>query len=139
MKKLSIFLLLILCACTSIRKDDLYSINIDGTNYVVGYDDSSFINENIDSYSLTTLNDKEVLSSLTVYVNDVNSISIDSISISDSISETCSLLNGEMENNNGYVCLVSKRVNRHDNYILIYGDILDDNLDRTDRVEIHFN
>lgn len=140
MKKiLIIFLCLILVGCGNIKKEDLYLLNINGNEITVGYDDSSLVNDYVDEYTTMISDDKEVLDKMVVYVKDVDGyISIDNNVLGSSISETCSLLNGELTNNNGNVCLISKRVNKHDNYILIYGDILSDNLDEIDRIEVYF-
>lgn len=142
MKKIILLLLLILLsACGNIKQEDLYTLNVDGQDITVGYDGIEVINEKIDSYSTyTDKNENEILNKVVVYLADTEgNVLIDGTLITCSISETCSLLNGELENKNGYVCLVSKRVKKHDNYVLIYGDILDDNLDKTDRVEVYFN
>lgn len=142
MKKiLSIVFLFLLTACGNINQKDLYKITIGGKSIVVGYDDSSVIDDNIDSYTTTMKDDKEILNKIVVYINDIdNDILIDDIKITDSIAQTCTLLNGEFSNAyNGEVCLVAKRIKKHDNYVLIYSDILNDDLDKTDRVEIYFD
>lgn len=142
MKKLSILILLIfLIACSNSRQEDLYTININGQDITVGYDGIDTLNSYIDSYTTFIDNkDKEVLDKIVVYVNDVNgNISIDGTPIGDSIAQTCTSLNGEYSNKeNGDVCLLSKRVKKHDNYIIIYGDILNDDLDKVDRIEVYY-
>lgn len=142
MKKIVLFIfLIVLSACGQIRQEDLYTLNVDGVDITVGYDDVSVINDSIDSFtSYLDKDENDILNKIVVYLNDTNgNISLDGTTITSSISETCSLLNGELENKNGYVCLISKRVKKHDNYVLIYGDILSDDLDKTDRIEVYFN
>lgn len=140
-KYILLILLFLLSACGQIKQDDLYTLNINGSNITVGYDSLDKINDMIDSYSFyIDKKDNEILNKLVVYLADANNnISIDGINVTDRISETCTLLNGELKTKNGYVCLISKRVKKHDNYILIYGDILNDDLDKTDRIEVYFN
>lgn len=142
MKKLFIIIFLfLLTACGKVRQDDLYTLNINGIDVTVGYDDSSKINDYIDSYT-SLIDDKgnEYLDKIVVYPNDYNlAISVDGIALTSSISESCTLLNGEYsDSKNGEVCLLAKRVKKHDNYVLLYGDILSDNLDKLDRVEVYY-
>lgn len=141
MKKIIIlFLVIILSACKNVKQEDLYTLNINGNDITVGYDNLEAINDDIFEYSLTNIDDKEILDKIVVYVKDVDgNISIDGKSIGTSISETCTLFNGEYSSENrGHVCLLAKRVKKHDNYIIIYGDILDDDIDRIDRLEVYY-
>lgn len=140
-KLLIIAICLILTGCGKVNKEDLYTVNIEGIDISVGYDDSSVLANTISEYeTITDKDEKEILDKIVVYIKDLNSptITIDGLSITSSISETCELFNGELTNKNGYVCLISKRVKKHDNYILIYGDILSDNVDEVDRVEVYY-
>lgn len=143
MKKILILLiaLLLLCGCAA-KKEDYYNLNYDGALIVVGYDSVDMINglDYIDSYT-TYINDKEEekLESIVIYPKDRPAIiSIDDTMLNDSIESNCELLNGEMINNNGKACVIHKTVDDKENYIIMYGDILSDDIDELDRLEIYY-
>ena len=142
-KLLTLTAILLLCACSA-KREDFYSLSFDGNTISVGYDKAEVLEgiEGIDSYG-TYLNDKQeaIISKLVIYLNDLNSplVMIDERPLSSGIMETCLDLDGELIEKNGYVCLIGKEVGNKENYIMIYGDILDDDLNRIDRIEVYYD
>ena len=142
-KLLTLTAILLLCACSA-KREDFYSLSFDGNTISVGYDKTEVLEgiEGIDSYG-TYLNDKQeaIISKLVIYLNDLNSplVMIDERPLSSGIMETCLDLDGELIEKNGYVCLIGKEVGNKENYIMIYGDILDDDLNRIDRIEVYYD
>ncbi len=142
-KLLSVMIVLLLCGCTA-KREDFYSLSFDGHEIAVGYDKAEVLEgiSGIDSYDVY-LNDKseEVISGVVIYLKDLNVpvLSIDGVQLNDGIRETCSAMNGELIEKNGYACLIGKEVRNRENYIVLYGDILDDDIDRIDRIEVYYD
>ncbi len=135
-KTILIVLLVILSSCQRVKRTDFYVLNIGEDSIVVGYDDETFIKDYLDEYEI---NEEGYIDKIVLYLKDVDEdISIDDYLLNKGIEETCGDLEGEYLEKNGHVCLISKRVNRHDNYVLLYGDILSDDLDKIDRVEVYY-
>ena len=136
-KKIILLVLLVfLSSCQKVERTDFYVLNIGEDSIVVGYDDETFIKDYMDEYEI---NEDAYIDKVVLYLKDVeDSVSIDDYLLNKGIEETCSDLNGEYLEKNGYVCLISKRVNKKDNYVLLYSDILSDDLDEIDRVEVYY-
>ncbi len=135
-KIILIVLLVTLSSCQRVKRTDFYVLNIGEDSIVVGYDDETFIKDYLDEYEI---NEEGYIDKIVLYLKDVDEdISIDDHLLNKGIEETCGDLEGEYSEKNGHVCLISKRVNRHDNYVLLYGDILSDDLDKIDRVEVYY-
>ena len=136
-KKIILLVLLVfLSSCQRVKRTDFYVLNIGEDSIVVGYDDETFLKDYMDEYEI---NEDAYIDKVVLYLKDVeDSVSIDDYLLNKGIEETCSDLNGEYLEKNGYVCLISKRVNKKDNYVLLYSDILSDDLDEIDRVEVYY-
>jgi len=81
---------------------------------------------------------KGIITSLSIYAEDINDeVKIDNIKLTDSVSENCSLFNGNMVNKNGSACIIQKEVNNENDVVILYGDILSDNQDTLKRIEIY--
>ena len=136
-KKIILLVLLVfLSSCQKVERTDFYVLNIGEDSIAVGYDDETFIKDYIDEYEI---DEDAYIDKVVLYLKDVeDSVSIDDYLLNKGIEETCSDLNGEYLEKNGHVCLISKRVNKKDNYVLLYSDILSDDLDEIDRVEVYY-
>ena len=136
-KKIILLVLLVfLSSCQKVERTDFYVLNIGEDSIVVGYDDETFIKDYMDEYEI---NEDAYIDKVVLYLKDAeDSVSIDDYLLNKGIEETCSDLNGEYLEKNGHVCLISKRVNKKDNYVLLYSDILSDDLDEIDRVEVYY-
>ncbi len=119
------------------KKEDFYNLKIGNNEIVVGYDQG--IDESLPiEYSINTINKKDVVSKIIYYVDDLNAdLYINDYKLS-SIKETCDYFSGEYFEKNGHACMFGRVVKGHDNYVLLYSDILSDNLDQIDRVEIYY-
>lgn len=144
MKKiLLIFITLILLTSCAAKREDFYSLSFGDTNVVVGFDSVDAIEniKSIDSFDYE-LNKKEekILNHLVIYVDDLNGkpISIDEYQISKGISDTCNDLGGRIINIKGNVCVLNKVVKNRDNVIAIYGDILNSDKEKVDRIEVDY-
>ena len=133
-----LFVLTMLIACSA-KKQEYFSLFINGKEVVVGYDAVDALAgieiENFDSYKK---DEKEIITYAEVYTNN-QIITINGISINQSIKQTCSDFNGEFIEKNGEACYISKRVNGRENYIILHGDILADDIDVVDRIEIAYD
>lgn len=139
LKKLLIILnLFILVGCSSSR-EDYYILSFNNESIAVGYDDVNDVDTSLlDSFSTISNKDKNIVSSITVYTSDVGDIYLNGTILNKGIKETCDVLNGEYGEKNGHVCLLSKRVHGHNNYILLYSDILSDDLDKIDHIVVEY-
>ena len=144
MKKLAVILLvMLLCGCSA-KREDFYSLSFDGHDISVGYDGVDLIRDlkTVDAYG-SYLNDKdeEILNKLVVYTDDLDDpeVTVDGYKLVKGIKETCKDLDGELIENNGFACLIGKEVKGRENYIIIYGDILDDDINRIDRIEVYYD
>ena len=127
---------LLLFACES-KKEDFYNLKIGDNEIVVGYDQS--IDESLPiEYRINTINKKDVVSKIIYYVDDLDAdLYINDYKLT-SIKETCDYFSGEYIEKNGHACMFGMVVKGHDNYVLLYSDILSDDLDQIDRVEIYY-
>lgn len=127
---------LLLFACKS-KKEDFYNLKIGDIEIVVGYDQS--VDENLPiEYSINTINKKDVVSKIIYYAGDIDaSLYINDYKLT-SIKETCDYFSGDYMEKNGHSCIFGKRINKHDNYVILYSDILSDDLDQIDRIEIYY-
>ena len=127
---------LLLFSCGS-KKEDFYNLKIGTNEIVVGYDQS--IDDSLPiEYSISTINKKDVVSKIIYYVGDLDGdLYLDNYNLT-SIKETCDYFSGDYVTKNGNSCIFGKRVHNHDNYVIIYSDILSDNLDQIDRIEIYY-
>ena len=64
-----------------------------------------------------------------IYLDDV---------LLDNLENVCSTFNGELKENNTKACLIQKDVKGKVNYVLLVNDILDDDINKIDRVEVYY-
>ncbi len=128
--------LLFLFGCGN-KKEDFYNLKIGDNEIVVGYDQT--INENLPiEYKISNVNKKDVVTKITYYIDDLESeVYINGYSI-ESIKETCEHFSGDYIEKNGHACVFGKMVNGYENYVILYSDILSDDLDKVDRIEIYY-
>ena len=142
MKKVLVILLAILLVGCTTKREEYYILSFDDKSIAVGYDHKEVLEGiNVDSYS-TYLNKKEeeIINKVVLYVDDINSlIYLDAYPLNKGIKETCADLRGELINNNGYACVLEKEVDKGHDYIVIYGDILDDDMNKIDRIEVSYD
>lgn len=144
MKKILFILLLLLLTSCGTKRSSFYELKYNDSSVVVGCDNISIVenDEYIDSYSYyLNKNDEPILSKLVLYVDDLDNknIYIDNHLLNEGIKETCASLKGELIDHNGYACLINKTVNKRENYILIYGDILADDINKINRIEVYYD
>lgn len=143
MKKIILFILLVLTLTGCVKKEDYYNLTFEDTKVAVGYDYKDIITDSLHINSYTTELDKkenEVINYLELYVKDLNNkkILLDDIELKNSIKENCSDLNGELISNNGNSCVLHKSVKHRENVVVLYGNILSDNPDELDRIEVYY-
>lgn len=144
MKKIiSCLLILLLIFGCKAKKEDFYNLTFENTTIAVGYDNTDVINDNLHINDFDYYVDKkenEILNYIEIYVNDLDNkdIYIDDYKLGESITSTCSDLNGELVSNNGNACVLHKKVKDKENIAIFYGDILNDNIDLIDRIEISY-
>ena len=119
------------------KKEDYFNLKIGENEIVVGYD--QIIDESLPiEYNINNINKKDLVSKITYYCDDLDT----DLYLNDyklvSIKETCDYFFGDYVEKNGYSCIFGKRVNNRNNYVIIYSDILSDNLDQIDRIEIYY-
>lgn len=144
MKKLFILLSLFLLVSCKYKREDFYMLRYEDKEIVVGYDTIEKIedDEDIDDYKYyLNEDDEKIINGIVIYVEDLDNpnIYIDDYLLDKGIKETCDDLEGEFIKKNGHACLISKNVYKRANYILIYGDILDDDIDKINRIEIYYD
>ena len=144
MKKLLVLLaIVVLLSSCKAKKEDYYNLTFEGTTVAIGYDNTDAISSinTIDSYDYE-INKKEeqILNHLVIYVDDLNekSVLIDDYPLNKGITDTCTELNGELVENKGNTCALHKVVDDKNNIILLSGDILNDNVDKIDRIEVNY-
>ena len=144
MKKFLVLLaIVVLLSSCKAKKEDYYNLTFEGTTVAVGYDstDSLYNINSIDEYNYE-LNKKEeqILNHLVIYVDDLNekSVLIDDYPLNKGIIDTCTELNGNLVDNKGNTCVLHKVVDDKNNIILLSGDILNDNIDKIDRIEVNY-
>ncbi|MBR0462622.1 MAG: hypothetical protein IJJ00_07915 [Erysipelotrichaceae bacterium] len=144
MKKLLLLLLIVIISGCAAKREDFYSLSFDGNDIAVGYDGTEMLDgvSGIDNYAYY-LNDKEekIISRLVIYLDDLNDplVYIDDYPLNKGIKESCADLDGELIEKNGYACFIGKEVYKRENYIILYGDILDDDIDEIDRIEAYYD
>lgn len=143
MKKILTLLLItfILFGCAP-KKEEYYNLTFENVKVAVGYDSVDVIDDlhvNSFNYHLDKKENK-ILDDLEIYVNDLNdnNIYIDDYKLGTSIKNTCTDLNGEIVSNNGNACVLHKTVGDFENVIIIYGNILNDDVDKIDRIEVKY-
>lgn len=139
MKKFLLVLLLLSLVGCKAKKEDYYNLSFDDKTIVVGYDNVDVINGIIINSYTSHINKKEeeILDYVEIYLKDINTplIYIDGYEAK-SITNTCNDLNGDVVTNNGNTCVLHKTIKDVDNIIILHGDILDDDIDKVDRVEV---
>ncbi len=129
-------ILLLLFGCRA-NKEDLYSLSIGNNQIVVGYDESILDSLAIE-YSISNINKKEVVSKIIYYLADSeNDAYLNGYKL-ESIKDTCDYFKGDLTYKNGNTCIFGKKIKSHDNYVILYSDILSDDLDNIDRIEIYY-
>lgn len=142
-KTISLLLILLIVSGCAAKPKHFYNLKIGEDIIVVGYDNPDILygKDYINSY--TTYLDKkenEHLESIEIYVDDLPTslIMLNEDVLSDSIENTCINLKGEFISKNGNACVLHKTVKKKDNYVILTGDILDDNPDKLDRIQIYY-
>ena len=139
MKKIVVLLLLILLSGCLFNK--YYAVTFDDVTITVGKDDTSVLNDKVDSYEASSdSKGNEYLSKIVVYLDDLDNkeVKIDNYIISKGIKDSCSDLNGEYIENNGEACLITKTIRGKANSITLYGDLLSDDIDEVNRIEVAY-
>lgn len=135
-------MLIALQGCAA-KPKNFYNLSINDDLIVVGYDDPIVLmgKDYINSYT-SYLDKKEVehLESIEIYIDDLPSstIMLNDAILSDSIETNCTNLKGEFIKHNGNACVIKKTVKKKNNYVILTGDILDDNPDKLDRIQIFY-
>jgi len=137
MKKLLLVLcLFMLSACGN----KYYVISVGEEKITVGKDTTIPTNENINYKTYTDKKGNEVLSEISFLVDDVDSeIKINDVSINDSVKSLCDSFNGEYSYKLNETCLIHKTVSNRENYIIISGNILNDNVDKIDNITVGYD
>lgn len=133
-------MMFLLCACAA-SKEEFFNVTYNGNSFVVGYDFKELI-ENSQFEKIETKKDKkenEIVIYVSFYVEEGKDITIDDVIISDGIKENCNTYDGVLINKNGYACYISKRVNGRENYIILHGDLLNDDINKINRVEVGYD
>lgn len=138
MKKILIVVFLFISVLLSLKflppkKEEFYKLTVNDSDIYVGYDE--YLNySGINHYAY---DEKGKLSELVVYLSDVNNISLDDNPL-DNIEDICTKFNGELKYNNTKACLIQKDVYGKVNYVILVNDILDDDINKIDRVEVYY-
>lgn len=141
MKKIFILLLtLILLTACGVKREDFYVFTYGDKNIAVGYDETcdDFINH---KKTYIEKDEKEVITYAEFYIKDLEdkgiySYSIDEVNLDSSVKSNCNKLNGRLIENNGYTCVVSKDVDSKLIVVELHGNIVNDDMDKLDRVVI---
>lgn len=148
LKKIFVILILLFTTSCSIEKKDYYNFSIDNYKIVVGYDDSKYLKNafEINNNELLLLNkhfanvgfNEDIISCFEFNLKDYGSIfKIDDIELDKSIKNNCEMLNGEYFYKQTKGCIIQKQVGENTNAIIMYGDILNDDLDELSKIEIY--
>lgn len=143
--------LLILVGCKQkeiIKREDYYNVSCGSLYFVPGFDEKTYEQSgditNIEYRTSLIRNmfnkvegEKEVLSYVEFYTHG-DLIKIDGL-VENKIDKACSDFNGELINKNGVACYIGKRVEGRENYIILHGDILADDINIIDRVEVGYD
>ena len=142
MKKIGLFLLLLilLSSCASKQRAKFYNVQYKDIDLAVGYDEEDVVkdNINIDEYHVEEIKKKKIVTKAVIYINDNSPFIIDGEALTSGIKDSCEKYNGKYSDEVAESCVINKRVKNKDNYIVLYGDILDDDIDAIDRVEIYY-
>lgn len=143
-KLLLIIILILLCGCSQNKKEDYYSLTYGAINVTPGFDNYDLFEQNEDITKVeyrTNEKEENIVSYVEVYIDESKSVvpMINDYTITNGIKETCNDLNGELIEKNGCACYISKRVKNRENYIILHGDILDDDINIIDRIEIAYD
>ena len=138
MKKILIIIFLLISVFLSLnflppKKEDFYKLSFSDREISVGYDEYL----NYTGISHYAYDEKGKLSELVVYLDDVGMLYLDDVLL-DNLENVCSTFNGELKENNTKACLIQKDVKGKVNYVLLVNDILDDNINKIDRVEVYY-
>lgn len=132
-KKIFLVLLILLLTSCGVNKKNLYHILVNDEEIIVGYDKADNL---FTSFEDGKQDEDGILTSATFYVNDYDgSFIIDEIELSPSISRNCELFGGYMS---GDACVIEKKVSGKINRIVIYNNILNDDLDEVDHIIVTY-
>lgn len=142
-KYISLILLLVLLSACAAKETDFYQLTFKDKKITVGFDDEEKLKDIKGIYDYQIIQNKKkqnIISSLTIYVNDLQDkeILINNYSINNGVKNVCEHLNGEFINNNGYACVLHQEVKKKENVVIIYGNILNDDMDKIDHLEISY-
>lgn len=89
--------------------------------------------------SKTKPSNKAILTSLTIYLDDLGDreFKLNGEPIESSIKANCNKFNGTYVEKNGYACVIENKIRDKLNVIELYGDYLNIDQDRLDRIEIY--
>ena len=137
MKKILIIIFLLISVFLSLnflppKKEDFYKLSFSDREISVGYDEYL----NYTGISHYAYDEKGKLSELVIYLDDVGMIYLDDVLL-DNLENVCSTFNGELKENNTKACLIQKDGKGKVNYVLLVNDILDDDINKIDRVEVY--
>lgn len=138
MKKILIIIFLLISVFLSLnflppKKEDFYKLSFSDREISVGYDEYL----NYTGISHYAYDEKGKLSELVIYLDDVGMLYLDDVLL-DNLENVCSTFNGELKENNTKACLIQKDVKGKVNYVLLVNDILDDDINKIDRVEVYY-
>ena len=138
MKKFLIIVFLFISILLSLnflppKKEDFFKLTFNDREISVGYDEYLNIS-GIDHYAY---DEKGKLSELVIYLNDVQEVYLNDVPLNN-IEDVCTSFNGELKQNNTKACLIQKDVKGKVNYVLLVNDILDDDINKIDRVEVYY-
>lgn len=132
-KKIILILFVFVLSSCSVNKKNLYHLTVDDEEVIVGY---SKLDNLFTSFDECKIDDKGVITSIVIYPKDYdNQIMINNIELSNSIEENALLFEGEMIDE---ICAIEKKVSGKINRIIIYNNILNDNLDEVDHLVISY-
>ena len=132
-KRLLIIICLFLITSCSVNKKDLYKLTVNEEEIIVGYSKQEAI---FNTFEEIEFDEKGIVSKITIYPKDYNApVLINDIELDSSISNIISLFEGYESNGAG---VVEKKVHGKINRIILYNNILNDDLDELDHITITF-
>lgn len=148
MKKVFCLLTIMFLFGCSIERNEYYSFSIDDYKIVVGYDNREYlenvfeINNNemklINTHFANAEFNEDIISYFEFNIRDYgNTFKIDDLELNKSIKTNCEILNGEYFDKQTKGCIIQKQVGEKTNAIIMYGDILNDDLDELSKIEIY--
>lgn len=133
-KRILVILCLLMLTSCGVNKNNLFKLTINDEDIYVGYSKIDDINTSFDEIEV---DDKGIITSLTIYPKDYDStISINNVDIDNSISVNSLMYKGYDSNG---ACVVEKNVSGRVNRIVFYNNILNDDLDALDHITLSFN